>query len=115
MIAATAIIVLGMLTGWIVGLTVHARRVVRWADVGARTAWNAAAGALGGASLLTSLAICVLTRPAPWLAVPILSMTSGAVIGWSACQALDPAPRRHADPRGMQRSRSTRHRRCPFR
>ena len=88
MISATAIVVLAVLAGWLIGLSAHARRVVRWKDPGARVAWAATAGLGVAGLLLASLALCLLTRGVFFALVIPASAIAGSIGAWRAGQAL---------------------------
>lgn len=104
MIVDAAIIAPALLTGWLGGLTLHAFRVVRWKDPGARAVWIAGAGAGGSVSLLASLAICLVTRPTPWLALLAGYVVAGAVAAWCTSERLRlrPPVASHDGSRGLR-------------
>jgi hypothetical protein len=87
-ILATAIVAQALLAGWIAGLTAHAFRRVRWRDPGARAGWIAGAGPGGSMPLLASVGLCLLARPASWLAIVFGSTVAGAIAGWHVSESL---------------------------
>jgi len=91
MISATGIVVLAALAGWLVGLTAHAFRVVRWKDPGARALWATTAGLGVGAILLSSLALCLLTHGPGFLLVIAAGVIVGSIGAWHASDALGSA------------------------
>jgi hypothetical protein len=92
MVLTTVIVLLGLLAGWLAGLTLHAFRALRWEDPGARAAWASAAALGGSLALLAALLLCAATRSLPWLLVPAGCAATGTIIGWHACQAIQPRP-----------------------
>lgn len=88
MILAVVLFFVAGVSGWLLGLTLHTWRTAPWRDPGARAAWLAACGAVGGTCLLAAVVTAVLTGGVARLASVPVGLLVFVVVGWAASERM---------------------------